>query len=69
MEAEIFVPAERGQPISIYAIGPMAGPVLGSMIGYWILFGGWRWLFWTMALMSAINLCLFILLTEESFDP
>ncbi len=39
------------------------------MMGYWILFGGWRWLFWTITILSAINLTLFILLTKETFAP
>ncbi|ORY29507.1 major facilitator superfamily domain-containing protein [Naematelia encephala] len=47
----------------------MAGPVLGSMLGYWILFGGWRWLFWTITILSALNLCLFTALTEETYAP
>ena len=67
--ADIWAPEERGRPISIYAIGPMAGPVLGSMMGYWILYGGWRWLFWTITTMSAINLGLFIILTDETYAP
>jgi hypothetical protein len=28
--ADIFKVDERGKPISIYALGPMAGPILGS---------------------------------------
>lgn len=67
--ADLFHPSERGRPISIYAIGPMAGPVLGSMIGYWILYGGWRWLFWCMTILSALNLVILICLTEETYAP
>jgi DHA1 family multidrug resistance protein-like MFS transporter len=66
---QVFSPETRGKPISIYTIGPMAGPVLGSALGYWILFGGWRWLFGTIAIMSAANLMLFITLTEETCAP
>ncbi|CAD6583670.1 MAG: hypothetical protein TREMPRED_003613 [Tremellales sp. Tagirdzhanova-0007] len=66
--ADIWAPEERGRPLSIYAIGPMAGPVLGSVIGYFLLLSGdWRWLFWTITILSMINLALFIVLTEETF--
>lgn len=67
--ADIWAPEERGKPLSIYAVGPMAGPILGSMLGYWILFGGWRWLFWTITILSAVNLALFIILTNETYAP
>ena len=39
------------------------------MLGYWILFGGWRWLFWTITILSAVNLALFIILTNETYAP
>ncbi|ORX36494.1 major facilitator superfamily domain-containing protein [Kockovaella imperatae] len=67
--ADIFSPAERGRPVSIYAMGPMAGPVLGSMLGYWILYGGWRWLFYAITIMALINFILFLWLTEETYAP
>ncbi|WOO79547.1 MFS transporter prlG [Vanrija pseudolonga] len=67
--ADIFAPKERGRPVSIYALGPMSGPVLGSMLGYWILFGGWRWLFWSMTFMALANWALLISLTDETFAP
>lgn len=66
---QIFAPKERGRPVSIYALGPMSGPVLGSMLGYWILFGGWRWLFWSMTFMALANWALLISLTDETFAP
>lgn len=67
--ADLFAPSERGKPISIYAVGPMAGPVLGSMVGYWILASGWRWLFWTHTILAGVNLCLYVSLTTETYAP
>jgi DHA1 family multidrug resistance protein-like MFS transporter len=46
-----------------------AGPVLGSMLGYWILYGGWRWTFWTITFLAAINLILIITLMRETYAP
>ena len=46
-----------------------AGPVLGSMLGYWILFGGWRWLMWTIVILSSINYGLILIFGRESYAP
>jgi DHA1 family multidrug resistance protein-like MFS transporter len=43
-----------------------AGPVLGSMLGYWILFGGWRWLFWTITILAALNTALLMIGASET---
>ncbi|GFZ42665.1 hypothetical protein JCM24511_00382 [Saitozyma sp. JCM 24511] len=64
--ADVWAPHERGRPVSLYAIGPMAGPVLGSMLGYWILFGGWRWLFWTITILAALNTALLMIGASET---
>jgi len=78
---QMFKPNERGRPISIYALGPMvsastptylmrqAGPVMGSMLGYWILFGGWRWLFYALTIMAALNLVFLITQAQETYAP
>lgn len=47
----------------------MTGPVLGSMLGYWILFAGWRWTHGVMALMAAANWILLICLVQETYTP
>jgi hypothetical protein len=47
----------------------MSGPVVGSMTGYWIMYGGWRWLMWAITLMAAVNWVLLVSLTEETFAP
>jgi len=39
------------------------------MMGHWILYRGWCWLFWTITILSALNLGLFILLTKETYAP
>jgi DHA1 family multidrug resistance protein-like MFS transporter len=43
-----------------------AGPVLGSMLGYWILAGGWRWLFRTLLILASANTCLFVFSAAET---
>ncbi|KAL7419716.1 hypothetical protein Q5752_005632 [Cryptotrichosporon argae] len=67
--ADVFAPAERGRPVSLYATGPMAGPVLGSMLGYWLLYAGWRWLYWLILILAALNWVAFVVFTQETFAP
>lgn len=47
----------------------MAGPVLGSMLGYWILFGGWRWELWFMVIASGLNFALLLCFSQETYAP
>ncbi|ODN97381.1 hypothetical protein L198_03945 [Cryptococcus wingfieldii CBS 7118] len=67
--ADIFAPHERGKPISLYALGPMGGPVIGNMVGYWLLFGGWRWAYYFITILSALNLTLLCLILRETYAP
>lgn len=39
------------------------------MLGYWILFGGWRWLFYSLTIMAAINFVLLVTQTRETYAP
>ena len=39
------------------------------MTGYWILYGGWRWLFYAITIMAFTNFVLFVTLTEETYAP
>ena len=43
-----------------------AGPIVGGMIGYWILPSGWRWLFWTITTLAGANTTLFIICAVET---
>ncbi|KAK8861475.1 hypothetical protein IAR55_002296 [Kwoniella newhampshirensis] len=67
--ADMFRPQERGTAISLYALGPMAGPVLGNMIGTWFLFFGWRWPYYVMTIASAINTVIMFLIMRETYAP
>ncbi|KAL7408914.1 major facilitator superfamily domain-containing protein [Mrakia frigida] len=67
--SDIFSPADRGSPISIYAVGPMAGPVLGSMIGGWLYLAGYRWIFGLLTIISMLNAMAIQLFLRESYAP
>ncbi|RSH77130.1 uncharacterized protein EHS24_003760 [Apiotrichum porosum] len=67
--ADVFSPAERGLPVSTYTLGPMLSPVIATMVGYWVLYGGWRWLLWTPVILAAFNWFLLLIATEETYAP
>ena len=67
--SDVFSPRERGKPISIYATGPMAGPVVGSMVGGWLSLVHWRWSFATLAIISALNGVAILLFMSETYAP
>lgn len=39
------------------------------MLGYWLLFGGWRWNFGLMSILAAINFVAMVFLMEETYAP
>ncbi|CED83715.1 Synaptic vesicle transporter SVOP and related transporters (major facilitator superfamily) [Phaffia rhodozyma] len=65
--SDVFSPAQRGKPISIYALGPMAGPVMGSMFGGWLSLVGYRWIFGTLTIMTTLNCVAIVLFMEETY--
>jgi MFS family permease len=45
--ADVFEPTERGKATSIYALGPIVGPVIAPIAGgYLVQAVGWRWINW-----------------------
>ncbi|WVQ64792.1 uncharacterized protein L199_002961 [Kwoniella botswanensis] len=67
--ADMYEPSQRGKPISIYALGPLSGPILGNMLGYWLLYFGWRWAYYFMTILSTLNTILLILVMRETYAP
>jgi MFS family permease len=50
--ADVFAPAERGWATSIYALGPIIGPVLAPIAGgYVVQSAGWRWVNWVSVIL------------------
>ena len=69
--SDMFAPERRGRAQATYALGPQAGPVLGDVIGGYVLqaIGTWRWLLWIMTIASAIMSLITLLLLRESYSP
>ncbi|BGP12181.1 hypothetical protein JCM10213_009335 [Rhodosporidiobolus nylandii] len=70
--SDLFAPSERGRPVAVYSIGPMAGPVLGSLLGNYLVLpslGTWRWPFRLMTILAGLNTILVILVMRETHAP
>ncbi|KAM0747748.1 MFS general substrate transporter [Meredithblackwellia eburnea MCA 4105] len=67
--SDLFAPKERGLPISIYAIGPMMGPTLGSILGNYVVLLGWRWCFRIMTILVGLNTLSILFFMNETYSP
>ena len=69
--ADMFLPKDRGKAQALYALGPTSGPILGPLIGAFIVNGthGWRWLMWIMVIVPAVTLSLSFALMRETYAP
>lgn len=43
--------------------------MIGSMLGYWLLFLGWRWLFYFLTIIATLNLIFLYTCTQETYAP
>ncbi|GFF26954.1 uncharacterized transporter C1529.01 [Aspergillus udagawae] len=66
-----MVPKEkRAGIIAIWALGPILGPVIGPAAGGFLAEAeGWRWVFWVIAIATAVVTGSCMLLYRESYTP
>ncbi|MCJ1408779.1 hypothetical protein MMC19_002855 [Ptychographa xylographoides] len=69
--SDVFAPESRGRAQAIYGLGPQGGPVLGGVLGGFILdvTGTWRWLLWIMTIASGVMTFLSLCFLQESYEP
>jgi multidrug resistance protein len=68
---DMFVPAERARAQAIYGAAPLLGPVIGGILGGYIvhLTGTWRWTMWIMAICPAVSVITCIFFLRETYAP
>ncbi|KAE8557068.1 hypothetical protein TMatcc_004501 [Talaromyces marneffei ATCC 18224] len=65
--ADSFPPHQRGRALSIFTLGPVAGPAIGPIAGGFLSESeGWRWIFWVLAIASGVITVGQIFLTQET---
>ncbi|EKM55718.1 uncharacterized protein PHACADRAFT_256541 [Phanerochaete carnosa HHB-10118-sp] len=69
--ADMWVPRDRGVVSAIYATAPFMGPVIGPIVGGWIVQTrlGWRFNFWLMFIFSVLSLVLGYFVMSETYAP
>lgn len=68
--SDMFVPSERASVFGWYLLGPLLGPTLGPLMGGAVVQNlGWRWLFWIMTILGAVNTGAAAIFLKESYAP
>ncbi|KAI0807268.1 MFS general substrate transporter [Fomes fomentarius] len=69
--SDMWIARERGFASSLYGTAPWMGPVLGPIVGGWVSQSrlGWRFTFWIMFIVSALNALACMFITPETFGP
>ncbi|KAL9104848.1 MAG: hypothetical protein Q9163_000234 [Psora crenata] len=68
--SDMFRPSERAAIFGWYLLGPLLGPTLGPLFGGLIVQNlSWRWLFWILTVVCAVNTFAGFLFLKESYAP
>ncbi|KAK9760924.1 Dityrosine transporter 1, variant 2 [Basidiobolus ranarum] len=68
--SDLFDIQERGTAMGLFYIGPLVGPITGSMIGGAInQYLGWKWIFWFLSILSGLILIVSFFLLPETYPP
>jgi multidrug resistance protein len=68
--SDMFIPSERAGVFGWYLLGPLLGPTLGPLFGGIIVQRlGWRWIFWIMTIICAINTFAGYIFLRETYAP
>ena len=68
--SDMFPPAERAGIFGYYLLGPLLGPTLGPLFGGIITQRlGWRWIYWVLAMVCALNVTFGFFFLRETYAP
>lgn len=70
--SDLWTPMERVYAFPIFAVAAFAGPLLGPVIGGFIVqspYLSWRWVDWMTLIISAVVLGIIVFLQPETFPP
>lgn len=68
--SDLWHKEDRGLSLSIYALGPLAGPAIGPIAaGYIVEKWSWRWIFFTASAVAFSMLVLGYFFLHETFQP
>lgn len=65
--SDTTTPSERGAFVGAVLLGPNVASSLGSVLGGALVqYAGWRCIFWTLAILSSVNLCILVIALPET---
>ncbi|PLB51375.1 putative MFS transporter [Aspergillus steynii IBT 23096] len=68
--ADLFMPAQRGLPMTLYCVAPFLGPILGPIVGGFISQSvGWRWVHGVCCIFVGVAGILGIIFVPETYGP
>ncbi|EXJ92487.1 hypothetical protein A1O3_01039 [Capronia epimyces CBS 606.96] len=68
--SDMYDPSERAGIFGWYLLGPLLGPTLGPLFGGIIVSRlGWRWIYWVLTIVCAINTAIGCFLLRETYAP
>ncbi|KAF9520018.1 hypothetical protein BS47DRAFT_1336297 [Hydnum rufescens UP504] len=69
--SDVWDARTRGSAMTIFTLGPFAGPALGPAVGGFIGVSGasWRWLYWILTIISGVHFVLVIFTLPETYAP
>ena len=68
--ADMVVPQHRGAVMSLWSLGPLLGPTIGPIAGGFVSQDiGWRWIFWIIAIATAVTAAAAYPLLSETYAP
>ncbi|KIW35053.1 uncharacterized protein PV07_01779 [Cladophialophora immunda] len=68
--SDMYDPSERAGIFGWYLLGPLLGPTLGPLFGGVIVSRlGWRWIYWFLTIVCAINTAIGYFFLKETYAP
>jgi multidrug resistance protein len=67
---DMYEPSQRAGVFGWYLLGPLLGPTLGPLFGGVIVTRlGWRWIYWILTIICAINTGIGYMFLKETYAP
>ncbi|KAL2395954.1 MFS-type transporter penM [Exophiala dermatitidis] len=68
--SDMYEPSQRAGVFGWYLLGPLLGPTLGPLFGGVIVSRlGWRWIYWILTIVCAVNTGIGYFLLRETYVP
>ena len=68
--SDMWKSEQRGRSLAIYTILPLLGPVIGAIVGGFVVQSvSWRWIFWGCSAFAACSLSVGFVFLRETFGP